>query len=150
MSRTCSGVNHHSVRRWNAAFRTQGQAALTAKPTAGRPPRLTPRAVKSLTKTLVRGARAAGYPTDLWTCRRVRHFIQTRFAVTYDISGVWRLLRALGLSPQKPERRAVERDDAVIRRWVRQAWPRIKKSRAAEGRLGLPVSCFFDRETKMR
>ncbi len=53
------GVDRRSVRRWNAAYQTQGHAALAAKPASGRPPRLNARAVKLLTGTLVQGARPA-------------------------------------------------------------------------------------------
>jgi transposase len=42
---------------------------------------------------------------------------------------VWRLLRRLGWSVQRPARRASERDDAEIARWRAQEWPRIKGGR---------------------
>jgi len=77
---------------------------------------------------LLRGAHAHGYPTELWTLKRVAELIRKRFGVQYDPSGVWHVLRNMGWSCQKPERRARERDDEAIARWRKKDWPRIKKS----------------------
>lgn len=123
------GVDRRSVRRWKAAYRTAGLAAIRARSAPGRPPKLDAKARATLQRILLKGAQAAGFPTDLWTCPRIVHVIRSRFRVTYQVSGVWRVLRALGWSPKKPERRAIERNEAAIRRWVRQDWPRIKKKR---------------------
>jgi transposase len=60
--------------------------------------------------------------------------IRKRFGVRYSPVGVWALLRhGLGWGWQKPERRAIQRDEAVIAQWKRNAWPRLKK-RCASGR----------------
>lgn len=124
------GVDRRSVRRWKAAVRERGHKALRARTVPGRPRKLDAFALKSLERELMAGARAAGFPTDLWTCRRIAELIRSRFAVHYEVSGVWRLLRALRWSPQKPERRAVERNKREIRRWIQKDWPRIKKKPA--------------------
>lgn len=76
---------------------------------------------------MLRGAQAAGFPTDLWTCPRVPTLIRREFGVRYHVDHVRRLLRALGWTPQKPKQQAREPDEAAIRRWVRVEWPRIKK-----------------------
>lgn len=121
------GVDRRSVRRWNRSYREAGDEGLRAKPAPGRPPKLDARARQRLERVLLKGARAAGFPTDLWTCPRVAQLIRQRFGVTYHVDHVGRLLRSLGWSPQKPQRRAVERDEAEIQRWVKQEWPRAKK-----------------------
>ena len=87
---------------------------------------------------LVEGACAAGYDTDLWTCRRVTELIRERFDVSYHANHVGRLLHELGFSPQQPRRRARERDEATIEQWRKRDWPRIKK-RDADFKL---ASCF--------
>src|ERR1700691_2438810 len=46
---------------------------------------------------------------------------------------VWRILRKLGWSCQRPTGRALERDEAAIRKWKKVEWPRIKKKRSASG-----------------
>lgn len=122
------GVDRRSVRRWHAAYRKKGGPALTARPAPGRPPVLDRPAKRQLERILLKGAVAAGFSTDLWTCPRVAQVIERRFGVRYHVDHVGRLLHGLGWSPQKPERRALERDDGAIRRWVRQQWPRVKKT----------------------
>lgn len=121
------GVDRRSVRRWNRLYRETGEAGLRAKPAPGRPLKLDARARQRLEQVLLKGAQMAGFPTDLWTCPRVAQVIRDRFGVTYHVDHVGRLLRDLGWSPQKPERRAVERDEAEIQRWIKHEWPRVKK-----------------------
>jgi hypothetical protein len=81
----------------------------------------------------MKGAVAAGLPTDLWTCARVSWLIQHRFGVHYHPAHVSRLLHGLGFSPQKPTRRALERDEERIKAWIEQDWPRVKKRHPPEG-----------------
>jgi len=131
------GCDRRSVRRWNAAFRKGGGEAIKARPSPGRPPRLDEKDKRRLEEALLKGAKAAGFPTDLWTCPRVAQLIFDRFGLRYHVDHIGRLLHALGWSPQKPQRRAVERDEDEIRRWVKEEWPRVKKRCAAEGRPGV-------------
>lgn len=127
------GVDRRSVRRWKAAFRDEGAAGIEAKPTPGRPCTLTERQKRRLERLLLKGARACGFDTDLWTCARVAELIRDRFQVDYHVDHVGRLLHALGFSPQKPRRLALERDEAAITRWVKDDWPRVKKTPRAGG-----------------
>lgn len=128
------GVDRRSVRRWKAAVRAGGTQAVQARPTPGRPTKLSAKDRRRLAAVLVKGAQAAGFSTDLWTCPRVTEVIKRRFGVHYHVAHVGRLLHALGFSPQKPARRAVERDEDAIRRWIQVEWPRVKKTLPAAGR----------------
>ena len=121
-------VDRRSVRRWRAAYRRHGAPALRAKPAPGRPAKLSGRDKARLNTLLRQGAAAAGFPTDLWTCSRIAQTIEARFGVRYHIDHIGRLMRALGWSPQKPARRALERDEAGIATWVKSDWPRVRKT----------------------
>lgn len=123
------GATPTTVCRWKKAMRTGGTQALKAKRHPGPRPRLTGRQKLRLKRILVAGPLKAGFATDLWTCGRVAQVIQQRFGVEYHPDHVWRILTGMGLSCQKPERRARERDDLAIKRWRGRDWPRIKKSR---------------------
>ena len=122
------GVDRRSVRRWKASVLKGGPAAIRAKPLSGRPPRLSPREKKRLEAILLRGARHAGFSSDLWTCPRIVQVIGKVFRVHYHVDHIGRVLHALGWSPQRPQRRAVERDEEAIRSWVKTDWPRVKKT----------------------
>lgn len=123
------GVTPSCVSKWKRALRKRGPAGLKAKPLRGRRPRLDAAQKRRLVATIKRGAVAAGYDSELWTCRRVRDVIARTEGVWYDFNHVGRLLHALGFSVQKPEARARERDEGAIARWREQDWPRIKKTR---------------------
>ncbi|GAG06833.1 unnamed protein product [marine sediment metagenome] len=121
------GASPSSVNRWQDALQRDGMVGLKAKPHPGRRCRLSNRQKQRLETILRRGRRAAGYPTNLWTCPRVGEVVRRAFGVSYHPDHVWRLLRSLGWSCQKPERRAREGDERAIQHWRQQQWPRIKK-----------------------
>ena len=120
-----------SVVRWMQSFRRKGKAGLKPRPTPGRLPQLQRHQKEELIQLLKRGALAAGYPTEMWTTRRVAEQIYKRWGIAYHPGHVWKILIALGWSCQKPERRAIQRDPKKIRQWKQRQWPRIKKSPTA-------------------
>lgn len=122
------GVGRRSVHRWLLAYRDHGVDGLAPVPAPGRPPKLSLKNRQKLARMLLKGATVFGYPTDLWTSSRVVDLIGRHFRVTYHANHISRLLHSLGFSPQKPQRRARERDEAAIRGWVRTEWPRVKKT----------------------
>ena len=122
------GTSGASVTRWRQAYEEGGDEALAAKPHPGRPPKLTEEQRQRLAELLEEGAGKQGYGTELWTLPRVAEVILIHFGVEYHPGHVWRVLRGMGWSCQKPERRARERDEEAIQRWRQEDWPRIKKS----------------------
>ena len=126
------GVHRQSVIRWDRARKRGGRAGLKQAGRAGRKPKLNGKQLDELTAALKRGPEAVGYATGLWTLARVGKLIEQQYGVKYDPSQVWRILRRLGFSCQRPAGRALERDEEAIRRWKRVQWPRIKKKRCAK------------------
>ena len=124
-------ADRRSVRRWKASFLKQGHSGVKARPASGRPPKLAVRQKRQLEQSLLKGAQSAGYPTDLWTCPRIGDLIRKKFRVEYHVHHIGRLLRSMGWSPQKPEKRARERDEKAVQKWIRVDWPRIKKKPSA-------------------
>lgn len=129
------GVSPSTVSRWKQNLEAGGLEALRARPHPGRAPRLTVQQKKELEKVLLRGARAAGFPTDLWTLERVARVIEREFGVRYHPRYVWHILTGMGWSTQKPERRARERDEGAIASWRTEGWAKVKKSLAPEAGL---------------
>jgi transposase len=127
------GCSLSSVVRWNQAYRQCGWRGLQPKPNLGRPALLSPRQKRQLQEILLRGPMTLGYPTELWTLKRVGEIVARRFGIRYSVSNLWKLMRSLGWSCQKPEKRARERDERAIAHWKRYRWPHIKKRRAAAG-----------------
>jgi transposase len=122
-----------TVARWVHEYRAQGKSALRKAGRAGRQPRLSEKQRQQLEKHLVAGPERLGYETPLWTCPRVAHLIEQEFDVRYHQGHVWKILVALGWSPQRPEGRARERNEKQILNWQKKDWPELKKKRAAKG-----------------
>jgi transposase len=122
------GCHASSVMRWRNAFRAKGAAGLKAKAAAGRPPKLRDPQKQRLVRLLAQGAVAHGYRTELWTTQRIADLMELRLGVRYHRNHVGKLLHRLGWSHQKPERRALERDEAAIETWKQTVWPRVKKT----------------------
>lgn len=127
-------VSRQSVSRWYRTWIEQGERALVGTGRAGRPPRLSAEQRARVDAELRKGPAAHGYATQLWTLARVAEMIERITGVRYHPGHVWRLLRELGWTRQRPARRAAERDDEAIARWIKQDWPRAKKARDAAGR----------------
>lgn len=121
-----------TVYRWLGVLQEQGIDGLRDMSKGGRPSRMSPEQMDTLREMLLAGPIANGYATDLWTIKRVRLLIQKAFGIKYSDVHVWRLLGALGFSSQKPEKRAIERDEDAVVRWKQRAWPTLKKKPAAK------------------
>ncbi|MFC9227520.1 winged helix-turn-helix domain-containing protein [Streptomyces decoyicus] len=124
------GVCAESVRRWRRVWEEGGAPALRRRPATGRPPKLNDAQVETVRAALERGVQAHGFEADLWTLERVGAVVERVAGVSLSRASVWRLLTGrLGWSLQRPERRAVERDESETARWITHEWPRIKKGR---------------------
>ena len=117
-----------SVMRWRDAHRRRGAKAFEVRFSPGRPWKLAKQQRRRLLKVLLKGAIAYGYATELWTTARLAEVIEAEFRVKYHPDHVGRLMHSLGWSHQKPERRAVERNEEAIEHWKKAEWPRIKKT----------------------
>ena len=124
------GVTRQTVATWEQRLFEGGQRSLK-RGTLGRPRQLGTEQERELAKLLMAGALAAGYPTELWTLPRIGKLITERFGVQYSTGHLWHLLRRLGFSCQKPEKRATQRNEEQIVRWKRHTWPALKKKPSA-------------------
>jgi transposase len=123
------GVSAQAASIWYRRWRQGGEPALRGPGRAGRRPRLSPAELAAVDQALRKGPEVFGFDTDLWTLARIAQVIERLTGVGYHPGHVWRLLRRLGWSLQRPARRARERDEAAIARWRAQEWPRIKGGR---------------------
>lgn len=129
------GAVPSSVSVWVNAHRAGGAAALAAKPEPKRShPRLDEAQRTRLRSILIEGPRAHGFSTELWTLSRIKKVIEREFGESFHIGHLWRIVRDLGFSSQKPERRAREQDVEAVEKFRQETWPALGKgpgSRAA-------------------
>ena len=124
------GVTRQTVAAWERRLEEDGRPGLK-RGTLGRPRQLDAAQERELGQLLMAGAVAAGYPTELWTLPRIGKVIAERSGVEYSTGHLWHLLRRMGFSCQKPEKRATQRNEAEIARWKRHTWPALKKKPSA-------------------
>lgn len=121
------GFSRPRIYEWIARYREGGVEALRAKPIPGRPPRLTGPQLQWLYRAVTeKDPRQFQFEFALWTVGMIRVLIRRRFAVRLSEVSVGRLLRKLGLSPQRPLRRAYQQDPEAVRRWLEEEYPAIK------------------------
>src|SRR5918994_2152767 len=124
------GVARQNVSRWHARWRKGGLQALRSAGPTGYAPRLSDRQLHAIDQALRQGARAHGFDNDHWTLDRVAAVIERLAGVSYHRGHVWKLLRhRLHYRLLRPARRAVERDERAIARWVAEDWPSDPGSR---------------------
>jgi transposase len=129
------GVTHQIVSDWRKAWQQGGREALRSAGPAGRKSKLSDEQLAAVEDALTSGAEANGYANDLWTLPRVAEVIARVTGVSYHPGHVWYLLRdQLDWTCQRPARRAVERNDEAVERWVKQRWPQLKKGPGARTR----------------
>jgi transposase len=124
------GVSKGAVSQWMKRGREGGVEGLKRRIATGAPPRLNEDQRERLAELLTSSdVEAYGFRGKVWTCRRVAELIFGQFGVRYHPAHVSRLMGNLGLSLQKPQRRAYQRDEEAIRRFKEERWPALKKGR---------------------
>lgn len=127
------GVARQTVYSWNALLDEGGINALRSVPERGRPAQLDAAQLARVRTTLLQSPTEHGFGTELWTLKRVGSVIERMHGVRFGQTQVWRILGSLGFSSQKPEKRAIERDEGAVRQWKRRTWPALKKKLSAKG-----------------
>ena len=123
------GVHPVTVAKWVARHRADKDNGLKAKPTPGRPRFLTDAQERKVLGWVAEPPTKHGFRTDLWTARRVAELIHRKLGVQFHPGYLREWLAKRNYTPQKPARRARQRDQAAIDRWVAEDWPRIQKRR---------------------
>jgi transposase len=128
------GLHRKTVYGWLAKFREGGRDALVAKPVPGRPPKLSGAQIARLYEWIV-GSDPAQFSFEfaLWTREMVRQVIRREFQISLSVVSVGRLLRTMGLSPQRPLYRAYQQNPEAVQRWKDEQFPAIRTQAKAEG-----------------
>ena len=122
------GVARPTVNRWMQLVEREGRGALRARP-RGRPrqSRLAPHQAVSTVRMIVSGCPdQLSMPFALWTREAVQQLLARRFDLCVSVWTVGRYLRAWGLTPQRPVRRAYEQNPKAVRKWLEEEYPAIR------------------------
>ena len=140
------GFHRSCIYDWIARYREGGIEALRYRKGAGRRPKLDGKQLWTLFHIIANNdPRQLRFEFALWTREMVRVLIRREFGVRLSIVSVGRLLRKLGLSPQKPLRRAYQQDPVAVERWQEEEYPAIQKAAKEEG-----ATIYFADEASVR
>lgn len=128
------GLHRKTVYGWLARYREGGKEALRAKPVPGRPRKLLGPQIARLYGLIVgRDPRQLSFAFALWTREMVRQVIRREFGVALSVVSVGRLLRTMGLSPQRPLHRAYQQNPEAVARWKDEEFPAIRAAAKTTG-----------------
>lgn len=123
------GVTIDAVYKWIKKYKQKGKNSLRLKKAKGAEPKITKIESKKLIKLIKKSAMEFGFETPLWDCKRIQRLIKYELKKDIHFSNVWRLLIKFGLSPQKPEKVAIEKKQWKVYKWLREEWPKIEEHR---------------------
>ena len=123
------GIHRGSVSLWIKIWRESGKSALKSRKALGPEPKLNKEDKKKIIFWLRKSAMGFGFETPLWDCKRVQTIIKKELNKSISISNLWENLRRWNLTPQKPEKEALEKNPKAVRKWLKEEWPKIEKHR---------------------
>ena len=126
-------VARQTAYEWKAIFEATGMAGAKAKPHPGPGKNITAEQLEKFKTMILQGALVHGFPSNNWTCARAAALIETTFGLTYTADHVGVMMKELGLSPQKPDKRNMKRDETKIQLWERESLPDLKKNSSKVG-----------------
>ncbi len=122
------GLCRTSIYRWLRRYRDAGLEALVEKIAQGPEPKVNDRQRQQVKRWIVgRDPRQYGLDYGLWTRRIVQSLIEKKFGLALGLTAVGRLLASLEITPQKPLRRAYERDPQRIQKWLDEDYPKLRR-----------------------
>src|SRR2546428_8250677 len=128
------GLCRTSIYRWLRAYEDCGLEALVEKIAQGREPKLTDKQQQQVKRWIVgKDPRQYGFDYGLWTRRIVQSLIERKFGIRLGWTAVGRMLARLGITPQKPLRRAYERDPIKIQHWLDEGYPKLRRPAKKHG-----------------
>lgn len=127
------GIHIRTVYYWQASYRKQGDDGLKSKPPPGRPRKLKPHQERIVLGWFRKSPKSFGFPTELWTARRVAQLIERKWGVSFNSRYLNSWLAARHITPQKPQRIPREADQEAIEEWRTHEWPRLQNGRDANG-----------------
>lgn len=119
------GVGLTAVYNWINTYQKKGLSGLNSKKAPGAKPKLSQDEIRKLLNMLKKTADNYGFESPLWECKKITQLIREKFGKIIHFSNVWRLLQKFGLSVQKPQRQAKERDEKEVKEWIENIWPKI-------------------------
>lgn len=113
----------------NLIAQWERENSVLSMPSVGRPVGLNREQLLELAKFLKKGSESYGFTGDYWTHKRVKYVIETEFGVIYEQKQVGRILKKIGWTRQKPQKKEGKQDLAKVESWKSESLAALKKKR---------------------
>lgn len=123
------GVHFTVVYKWIRIYKQRGLEGLKRRKAKGAEPKLNKDDKTQIISWLRKPAMEFGFETPLWDCKKIQKVIKKTLNKSISISNLWETLRRWNLTPQKPEKEALERNPTAVRKWLKEEWPKIQEHR---------------------
>jgi transposase len=122
------GFCRTSIYRWLRKYDDQGMEALVERIAQGPEPKLNEKQRQQVKRWILgKDPRQYGFDFGLWSRRIVRALIGEKMGIDLGLTAVGRLLASLDITPQKPLRRAYERDPQAVEQWRQETYPKLRR-----------------------
>lgn len=123
------GVRREAVSRWISKAGKYGKNSLKSTKAKGKDPKLNEEEQGKIISLMIKPATEYGFDNPLWTCKKIQRLMKDQTGKSLSISNVWEFAKRWNLSPQIPNKKARERNESAIKRWLKEEWPKIEKHR---------------------
>ncbi len=122
------GLCRTTIYPWLRKFEEEGWEGLVERIAQGPEPKLNEKQRQQVKRWILgKDPRQYGFEFGLWTRRIVQALIEEKMGIELGLTAVGRLLASLEITPQKPLRRAYERDPKAVELWVKETYPKLRK-----------------------
>lgn len=127
------GINRTTIYEWLSKYRAGGWDALKSRPTPGRVPQLNGKKMKWVFDVVTqKNPQQMKFEFALWTREMIQKLIKNRFGISLGLKSIGKLLAQLGITCQKPLYKAMQRNESLVREWLKKVYPGIKKKAFVE------------------
>lgn len=134
-------VHFSTVCRWVKAYRRKGERLFEAREAPGAPTKLSEKQILQLRRVIIgKNPDQLSFGPKLWTLPIIAQLVESKFGVILHATTIARLLHRIGVTPQKPVRRAFQRDEAEVESWIKKEFPKAVR----EMRRKQAVMLFID------
>lgn len=127
------GINRTTIYEWLAKYRDGGWDSLKSRPTPGRQPIMNGKQIKWVFDVVTqKNPQQMQFEFALWTREMIQKLIARKYKIKLGLKSIGKLLAQLGLTCQRPLYRAIQKNESLVREWIRKIFPKIKRRAVVE------------------
>lgn len=126
-------IHRTAMYKWLALYRDGGWSALKSKPTPGAKPKIDGKKMEWVFDTVTqKNPQQMKFEFALWTREMIQKLIKDKYQIKLSLKAIGRLLAQLGLTCQKPLYKAIQKDESLVKKWLKKIYPAIKSRAKSE------------------